>query len=293
MGMSIEIQRLAAFPFQGTGGNPAGVVLSAEGLEDSQMQELAVRVGYSETIFVTSQNGSRLRVRYFSPEMEVDFCGHATIAAGVALGEANGAGEYVFETNTGDVHLRVFSGTDGFEAELTSTTGRVSKIETAELRALLEALGWSESVLSKEFKPLIANAGNSHPVLVMDSVETLRNLVYDFEALKKLCRENNWPTVQLVFQESASVWLSRNPFAFGGVYEDPATGSAAAALGVYLRETGNARPDTTFTIKQGFDMGQPCLLTVNVGRLECSVSGTAVRIDGDGSAFTRLAKTGD
>ena len=94
-----------------------------------------------------------------------------------------------------------------------------------------------------------------------------------------MCRENRWPTIQLVAEESPDVWHSRNPFAFGGVYEDPATGSAALAFGVYLREFGKVQPGDRFAIKQGFEMGQPCLLNVFVGPDFCSVSGTAIKID--------------
>ncbi len=277
--MKLEILRLSAFPFEGTGGNPAGVVLEAQDLSDSQMQEIALAVGYSETVFLTSDSENRLRVRYFSPEMEVDFCGHATIAAGVALGEVRGPGEYVFETNTGEVTLRVSETPTGFTAELTSHTGTVSELGTENLAMLLEILGWDEDVLSKAFAPSIANAGNSHPILVLDSIEVLENLDYDFEALKLICRENKWPTVQLVVEESAGVWRSRNPFAFGGVYEDPATGSAALAFGVYLRELGKVQPGDRFAIKQGFEMGQPCLLNVIVRADSCSVSGSARKLN--------------
>ncbi len=277
--MNPDVLHLAAFPYEGAGGNPAGVVLDAKGLGDAEMQAIALQVGYSETVFLTNQNETNSRVRYFSPEMEVDFCGHATIAAGVALGEVRGPGEYVFETNTGEVTVRVAETPTGFTAELTSKTGRVSELGTENLARLLEVFGWQESVLAKGFVPLIANAGNSHPILVLDSIEVLENLDYDFEALKLICRENKWPTVQLVVEESAGVWRSRNPFAFGGVYEDPATGSAALAFGVYLRELGKVQPGDRFAIKQGFEMGQPCLLNVIVRADSCSVSGSAMKLN--------------
>ena len=276
--MNPEVLRLAAFPYEGAGGNPAGVVLDAQGLGDAEMQAIALQVGYSETVFLTNQNETNSRVRYFSPEMEVDFCGHATIAAGVALGEVRGPGEYVFETNTGEVIVGVSVTPLGLSAELTSRTGTVSELGTENLAMLLEILGWGEDVLSKAFAPSIANAGNSHPILVLDSIEVLENLDYDFEALKLICRENKWPTVQLVAEESPGVWHSRNPFAFGGVYEDPATGSAALAFGVYLRESDKVHAGDSFVIKQGFEMGQPCLLNVFVGPDFCSVSGGAINI---------------
>ena len=83
-----EVLRYAAFTDDPAGGNPAGVVLDASGLDDAAMQAIAAEIGYSETAFVTGRDASGdLHVRYFSPEAEVPFCGHATIATGVAWGQ--------------------------------------------------------------------------------------------------------------------------------------------------------------------------------------------------------------
>ncbi len=82
--------RLAAFTTDPSGGNPAGVWIGGALPSDATMQRIAAEVGYSETAFVApdgSGAAGRFRVRYFSPLAEVPFCGHATIAAGVALAE--------------------------------------------------------------------------------------------------------------------------------------------------------------------------------------------------------------
>lgn len=79
------VLRYAAFTDHGGGGNPAGVVLDAAGLDDSARLAIAARVGYSETAFAEAADGAgQYRIRYFSPRAEVAFCGHATIAAAVA-----------------------------------------------------------------------------------------------------------------------------------------------------------------------------------------------------------------
>src|SRR4051794_11392731 len=85
------ILRYAAFTDSPDGGNPAGVVLDATELSDAEMQQIAKDVGYSETAFVVPRADGEYDVRYFSPEAEVPFCGHATIATGVALAERHGA----------------------------------------------------------------------------------------------------------------------------------------------------------------------------------------------------------
>ena len=77
----MEIRRIAAFSDGDSGGNPAGVSI-ADALPDaSAMQRIAAEVGFSETVFAAPINDG-WRVRYFSPESEVPFCGHATIALG-------------------------------------------------------------------------------------------------------------------------------------------------------------------------------------------------------------------
>src|SRR5438128_492501 len=85
------VLRYAAFTDTTQGGNPAGIVLDAGGLTAEQMLAMAAQVGYSETAFLTARRAASAEreydVRYFSPEVEVSFCGHATIAAGVALAE--------------------------------------------------------------------------------------------------------------------------------------------------------------------------------------------------------------
>lgn len=276
--MTPRILRLSAFPFEGRGGNPAGIVLDATELGDADMLSVAKDVGYSETAFLFPGIQNRHRVRYFSPEMEVDFCGHATIAAAVALSEASGAGTYIFETNTGEVEVTVTGVSGAFQAELRSAIGQVTQLADDLLSQLLEIFGWSHDDLASEFTPMISHAGNSHPVLVLESQTTMATLDYNFEALQKLSRKNHWPTVQLIARETQGIWRSRNPFAFGGVYEDPATGSAAAAFGVYLRETGHAEVGDSFQIKQGFEMGQPCLLTVTIDPHGAKVSGGTLTI---------------
>ena len=89
----MNVLKLAAFSRDGRGGNPAGVVFGDALPGDEEMLKVARDVGYSETAFLVKQDDG-WRVRYIAPEMEVPFCGHATIALGAALGERFGDGEY-------------------------------------------------------------------------------------------------------------------------------------------------------------------------------------------------------
>jgi PhzF family phenazine biosynthesis protein len=294
-----EILRYAAFTRDPAGGNPAGIVLDAGGLTGAGMLAIAASVGYSETAFIvsseppppppprhlggSSQAGgsdnspapSTYRVRYFSPEIEVPFCGHATIATAVALGP----GRHLFRTDAGDVPITVDrSGT----ATLTSVPPSVDDLGPAEVTALLAALHYDHSDLDGSLPPKVAYAGARHPVVALATRARLAALDYDFDALKQLMTARDWTTVQLVHRAADGTFDVRNPFPVGGVREDPATGAAAAALGGYLRELRIVPDGAVLTVRQGDDMGRPSRITVTLtpGRAGIDVSGTAVPITG-------------
>jgi PhzF family phenazine biosynthesis protein len=280
-----EVLRYAAFTVDGRGGNPAGVVLDARGLDGTDMQAIAADVGYSETAFLVARpdEPNVYDVRYFSPKREVPFCGHATIASAVALAELSPADELIFHTPAGFVSITTFQNDNGDRvAELTSVAPRVSEPEPDLVSRVLHALRWSSEDLDPAYPVLLANAGSEHLVLVTKSRERLADLDYDFDALAKLMRHHGLITVQLVWPESKKRYHSRNPFAASGVVEDPATGASAAAFGGYLRELGIIGENASFKIIQGVEMGQPSVINVSVigGEPGVRVSGTAHRMDG-------------
>jgi PhzF family phenazine biosynthesis protein len=283
--VTTEVLRYAAFTMDGRGGNPAGLVLDARGLDAVQMQALAANVGYSETAFLVKRpdEPNVYDVRYFAPQQEIPFCGHATIAAAVALVERSPADELIFHTPAGFVSVATSVNEDGeLVAEMTSVAPRTAEPEHELVSAALQALRWSADDLDPEYPVLLANAGSEHLVLVIKTRLRLADLDYDFNALAKLMRDHALVTLQLIWPESKKRYHSRNPFAGSGVVEDPATGAAAAAFGGYLRELGKIGETAAFTIIQGVDMGCPSKIEVSVigGEPGVRVTGAAHRIDG-------------
>lgn len=97
------LYRLAAFTREPAGGNPAGVWVGDALPHSDTMRRIASEVGFSETAFIAPQGGKEREIRYFSPEAEVTFCGHATVASGVVLGRTGGEGRYRLQTTVGEV----------------------------------------------------------------------------------------------------------------------------------------------------------------------------------------------
>ncbi len=276
--------RLAAFTLDPAGGNPAGVWIGEAMPADAEMQRTAARLGYSETAFLApdgSGHPDAHRVRYFSPAAEVPFCGHATIAAGVALAGRTGPGRFLLTTNGGLVTVDTLQGPDGhLRATLTSVTPRVHDAEPGLVTDALAALRWRHDELDAALPPAVGYAGVHHLILAVARYERLRDLDYDYERLRSIMLTADLTTLQLIWREAPDRFRARDPFPVGDVVEDPATGAAAAALGAYLRWRGEIRPPARFTIRQGVEMGRPSLIEVEVPDATggIRVSGTAVSL---------------
>jgi PhzF family phenazine biosynthesis protein len=249
----------------GRGGNPAGVVLDAAHLDDVRRQEIAREVGYSETVFLEeTREPGRFRTRYFSPLAEVAFCGHATVAAAVAVAQRTGTAGIVFDTLVGAIAVETSQSGSGVTATLTSPQTRTRPATADEVAAALTALRWSAAELDPTYPVHVANAGNDHLVLAVRSREVLASLDYDYDALAALMADSGWTTVHAVHAVSPTRFAARDPFPPGGVVEDPATGAAAAAFGGYLRTLGLVETPVTVVIDQGEDMGRPSRLEVRI-----------------------------
>ncbi|WP_328909876.1 PhzF family phenazine biosynthesis protein [Streptomyces sp. NBC_00234] len=275
-----DILRYTAFSADPEGGNPAGVVLDASGLDDEAMLAVAAELGYSESAFLTGKNGVEHTIRYFSPKAEVPFCGHATVATAIALAERDGPGDLVFSTRAGTVPVTVTREGDELRATLTSVEPQVTEISPDDLTEALAALDWPAADLDPAFPPRISYAGARHLVLGAATRERLADLAYDFARLEALMHRLDLTTVQLAWRESPDVFHVRDPFPVGGVVEDPATGAAAAAFGAYARALSLVPEAAVLTLHQGQDMGRPGTLTVELraGDPRVRVSGTGARI---------------
>ncbi|MFE5670988.1 PhzF family phenazine biosynthesis protein [Agromyces sp. NPDC056523] len=285
-----EILRYAAFTSDPAGGNPAGIVLDAAGLDDADMLRIAAEIGYAESAFISDDATGSHRVRFFSPHAEVPFCGHATVAGAIAIAEREGPGHVRFATPVGDVDIET-SAVDGMlRASFTSVEPHVEEMPAPVLEALLGLTGIPAEALDPRHPPRIAFAGNRHPVLVVADADAFDTFGFDPAEARALMDEHGWPATITVLRrlpdaegdgdERAGLrFEARNIFPVGAIIEDPATGAAAAAVGGYLRALGAVEPPARVLIRQGRHVGRPSELVVEIPeRGGIVVSGTAVPI---------------
>jgi PhzF family phenazine biosynthesis protein len=262
-GINMNVLQLAAFSNNGKGGNPAGVAFCDEMPGDDKMLKVAKEVGYSETAFLVKQ-GDNWRVRYFAPAMEVQFCGHATIALGAVLGERFGDGKYKLILNQSEISVRVEKSERGMLATLQSPETSSEAAPKEYVDKVLAGFNLTYDDLDPAFPIRFAFGGVKHLILFVKSRKILAHMNYQFDLVRSLMLDQGLTTISVLWRESDELFHSRNAFASGGVYEDPATGAAAAALAGYLRDI-SWQGKNTFTILQGEDMGMPSRLLVKYG----------------------------
>jgi PhzF family phenazine biosynthesis protein len=270
----MNVQRIAAFSDGELGGNPAGVVICGALPDASVMQAIAAQVGYSETAFAAPVDQG-WRVRYFAPETEVPFCGHATIALGAALALEYGDGVFALVLNHADITVEGRREGTMIAAALQSPPTRSEPAKPRLIADALALFSYSEDDLDPRMPPAIADAGARHLVLALNSRQKLSAMNYDLAAGRTLMSEAGVVTIVLAYAEAPQLFHARNPFASGGVYEDPATGAAAAAFAGYLRDL-NWPHGGAINIVQGEDMGMRSRLRADIP----PTPGATIRVSG-------------
>ena len=238
-----RIKIVDAFTKKPFGGNPAGVVLDANGLDDAQMQLIARELNLSETAFIlpATEPDANLRIRWFTPTGEVPLCGHATIASFHALAEegmegmrTNGQHYFRLQTKSGILSVRVeknFYDTT-IEFELPAPKFKIRKLPPLKLvRAL--GMGWKDV---KKDLPIVAD---SYLYIPVNHLDVIGKLAPDFKTLAAeltRMRVQGVCVLSLETKDKNNAVHSRFFAPNYGINEDPVTGSSNGPLGFYLHK---------------------------------------------------------
>lgn len=265
------------------GGNPLAVIADARGLDDPEMQAIAREFNYSETTFVLPPSDPRrtARVRIFTPGGELPFAGHPTVGTAFVLASTgrSDANEMVFEEGVGPVPVRVDRNADRRVARCTLTAARLPECgpaapDTASIAAMLGLAGPDLAEPAEAW-----SCGLPFLVVPLASVEALQRARLDPERWRELLSRYVTQNVYPIAQVDASNWRARMFAPGSGVAEDPATGSAAAALAGWLvRRAGATSGALHWEIRQGEEIGRPSRIF-----LEADIdrgAPTAVRVGG-------------
>ena len=261
-------------------GNPLAVFPDAEGLATDQMQKIASEMNLSETTFVTSIDRDHYSVRIFTPAEELPFAGHPTIGtAWVLLHLGKLAETEVYQESRAGTTLVSVSDTElwftrqgGSEANLSSSEAdtherlsRALRIEGSDIGLAAEGLGHGGELL-----PAFSNAGLRQLVVPVRDLDALGDCSPRPELLADFTTDGAY-----CFTSAGDGIQARGFFPGLGVTEDPATGSACAALGLYLADrVGAVRVD----VEQGVEMGRPSRIKLDARPGTVRVGGTCVLV---------------
>lgn len=289
--MSVDLLVMDAFTTRPFTGNPAGIVLEAGGLSEGQMQKIAREVNASETAFVIDKADGRFSVRYFTPQAEVDFCGHATIAVMSALAQAGHievqepAVRVTLSVKAGDLQVELRPHPEcPAEVVVTAAPPEFAPFGYS-LDLLAGALGVSRYQIPDHWPLGLSSVGGWTLVVPITSKEALDAARPDFEALARLNLKIKAMTTFLYTWQGPTDLYARCFAPAVGIFEDPVTGTgmaAAAALIVREKAVELTPPCTRLTGEQGTQMGRTGLVGLEVDHGEDGVervrfSGTAVQ----------------
>ena len=300
--MDLPFYTLDVFTNSTFGGNPLGVFPDATHLSTELMQRVALEMNLSETVFLgpPETEGGTARVRIFTPGREVPFAGHPTVGTAIFLASqqprAEGDLTLVLEENVGlvPVVVRFENGAPVFAKFTTAVLPehRPSPHSVAEVAALIGidptdigGVGPGGSELEIEQ----VSCGLEYFIIPVRTIAAVKRTVLDMGRWQRMLADAWAHHVYVVCMdgEGDGVDVHVRMYAPGsGVPEDPATGSAAAALGGYL-SAADGRDDVSlaWVVEQGLEMGRPSLLHVEADRTDGSTS--AVRVGGSAVAVSR------
>ena len=270
------------------GGNPLAVVLDAEGLDGAAMQAIAREFNYSETTFVLppADLAHTAHVRIFTPMRELPFAGHPNVGTAYALARIGTAFDrpvpatLLFEEAAGLVPVRILrKGTEISGAELTAPQP-LSRFSELPASVVAACFGLAEAdIATDRHLPVVAGVGTPFVIAELCKVETLARIRPDAAAFAAHLPVDGTSALLIYVRAGRGVLRARMIIPLPDIREDPATGSANAALAGLLAELApQADRHFKWTIHQGVEMGRPSLLLAEAEKSAGQV--TAIRIGG-------------
>jgi PhzF family phenazine biosynthesis protein len=269
----VHVHQVDAFTSERFGGNPAGVVLDANNLDETTMRKIARELNLSETAFISPSEKGAFRMRYFTPTgHEINFCGHSTVGALYMIAKdryfgIEKAGKHTFDVETLCGNLKMEASLDdeggihvAYETPLINLRqGNISH------ETIAKAAGFDLELIDQSF-PVMYEGTNKDLFVVIKSLEDLKRIECDSKSLAQFSKQHDIVALCLFTPESFN---SKNQFHMRcfaplvGIPEDPFTGSVLGGLTAYA-DTFGLLPEgmSRFRVEQGHILERPGVVDI-------------------------------
>ena len=290
--MEVKVKRVNAFTDNIDGGNPAGVVLNSPDLLDEQMSYISKNLKVSETAFILPSNKADFKNRFFTPDLEVDLCGHATIATFFTMALEDFFPNHqnisvTQETKAGILPVNIEFSDDGTVYRVMMTQAKpILKDIHLDILKIANSLNISPAEIDTSLPNQIVSSGLFTLPICIKSLKTLKSVKPDFEKIKILCKKLEVGSYHLfTFDtiEPRSIYHARNFPPLYGINEDPVTGTANGAVCSYLLKNRIIQEDNLIC-EQGDIIGRP-------GRVFVEIENDTVRVGGRAKIVEELTLT--
>lgn len=268
-------------------GNPAGVVLEADDLDEKSMQAIAEKVGFNETVFITSSKKADFRLRYFTPGHEINLCGHATIASMYCLktlGLLQNKDSITIETNVGNLPISFANRKGDLFITMKQDQPRFIPYHGS-ISALADSMGLPEETIDIS-KPIVYGSTGTWTLLIpIKGLDPFARMCPNNEMFPEVLRENPRSSIHPFCIET----MDRNAFMharhfsspYSGTKEDAITGTASGVMGAYYLTYLNENSEAAdFFVEQGQEIGRDGRVHVQVirneSKMDVYISGTGV-----------------
>ncbi|HDX9621520.1 MULTISPECIES: PhzF family phenazine biosynthesis isomerase [Bacillus cereus group] len=290
---TINVFHYDAFTNKPNMGNPAGIVLDADGLTEEEMQRIAEKVGFNETTFVLSSEVGDIRMRYFTPGFEMDLCGHGTVGTLYALREKGLLEEksnLTIEAKAGILPIQIGVNENGETFIKMRQAAPQFKEFTGSKEELAHSIGLEVNDLDVSLPIVYGSTGNWTvivPIKNLDACERMKPNNEMFPSvLKEIPNASIHPICLETYDEKVHMHGRHFSSAYAGTIEDPVTGTASGVMGAYYATYVEKDFDheMELIVEQGQEIHKDGRVTVYVTKdvesekLQIDIAGTAVYV---------------
>jgi PhzF family phenazine biosynthesis protein len=283
-GNTINVAHYEAFSDIPDKGNPAGVVFNSDNLTEEQMQIIAKKVGFNETAFLLKSNKADLRIRFFTPEHEMNLCGHGTVASIYGLMKSKNV------ASSQDLSIETLAGVltvhyDHEHQEIKMAQASAEFIQfRGNLDQLMDSIGLLREDIDLRYPVVYGSTGIWTLILPVRKLGAFMRMKPDNRRFKDILTQ--MPTASIhpicleTFEKMCTMHGRHFSASHSGTIEDPVTGTASGVMGAYYMSFIEPSNQTEILIEQGNEIGRKGIVKVYAEKrnslINVNVSGKAV-----------------